>query len=163
MRETPRGERVGRETRVNYGDRARKLGGANVRIKPGQLIRTEHPFVNQSARRKARDVAITPALNFPKRRFDSLANNEQRYFEVRARIDIPVHTHCRDEYLAYHRTRASRWYRQHRIVDRNIAPAEHGASFLLYRSFDRSLAREASRSTSGEKQHANSVAARFRQ
>jgi hypothetical protein len=82
---------------------------------------------------------------------------------VRAGIDIALHAHSRDEDLPYYRARASRWSGQHRIVNRNIAPAEHRASFVFDHFFDCALACEASCATSWEKQHAHTVAACIRQ
>jgi hypothetical protein len=142
---------------MNNGNRARELGIANVRIKSRQLIRTEHPLVNHRARGKARHVTIAAALNLAQRRFNSFSDHEERYFEACVAVDIALHAHSRDEYLSYDRTRAPRRSGQYRVVDRNVAPAKHGASFLRYRFFNRALARETSRATSGEEQHADSV------
>jgi hypothetical protein len=147
---------------MDQRDRAFQLRIAEVVIESGQLIRTEHPFVDQRARGQACDIAVA-AGNFAQRGFDLPSNHIELYFKRGVGVDIKSHSHPRDEYLTYDGARTSRGPRQHGVIDGNIAPAKYGAPFLRYRCFDHSLADDAGGVTSREEQHAHSITARVGQ
>ena len=159
MRQSPRRESVGGESRVDHRDRARDVALAQVDVESLQLVRPEHPLVNHRARREARHVAVA-ARNLAQRGLDSPPNHVEGDLERRAGIDLARDADLPDEYLPHRRPGAPRGSGEDRVVDRNIAPAEHRAPFGGDSRFDDALADETVGATRWKEDGADAVGPR---
>ena len=164
VRKPPRREGVGREALVDEGERAREARVRQVAVIGADLIGEEHALVDDGARRQRHDVEVgADRIGFgvnPVR--DDLADEVELALEI---LVAGARDRALDEDLPMSRfgRHDVRGLGERGVIDRHLAPAEHGAAFLRCRGLEQRLEMQTARLVLRHEDEADAVLAGLRQ
>ena len=142
---------------MNQGERGDHPLVPEVEIVLADLMRQQHPLVDDRARRKGRHIEVVASLA---QRVDPVlglfADDEQLALE---RIPVGAVVAAADEDLANDGFGGNDAFAQPRIVDRHVAPAEHMLSFRLDQPLDDANAIRPRLPGPRQEQHADGIIA----
>ncbi len=156
MGEGPGRERVGREPRVDQGERALDPLVGEVRVEGAQLRGGEHALVDDGAAREAREVHPVDLV------LDPLADDERPALERQAG-QPGVAVGAGEEHLAEARLRRLGPGAEGVVADRHVPPSEHGESLAVGHLGDRLGGRVGGRRCLRQEGDAGGVGPRRRQ
>ncbi|MBK7742911.1 MAG: hypothetical protein IPI40_04150 [Betaproteobacteria bacterium] len=156
MREVPGGEGVGREALVHHRQRGHHRLVAQVEEVLADLVREQHPLVDERPRRHRRDVELLAVAQL--QRLDRVAGLLADDVEL-ALQRVLVHgvAAAGDEHLADDRLDLLGPLRQAAVVRRHVAPAEQDLPFAGDRALDLLLAGHPRRRLLRQEDHAHAV------
>ena len=143
---------------MNKRDGARQVGIAEIPVECLQLVRPQHPLVDDGPRRERREIAVVPGRHRAQRRLDLATDDVKRNLEGRSGIDLAIDEHPRHVDLADDGTRPPRRRGQNSIVHGHVTPTQDRVAFLGNGLLDHPLAPAALGRARGEKDHPYSIA-----
>ena len=135
MREIPCRKRVGREALVHHRERRDHRFVVQIAIVFADLMREQHPLVDNRARRKRRHEEFLSVAQIE--RLNRVSGTFADHIELALeRVLVHVARSARHEHLLNHRLDFLRAQGKSDVVGRHLAPAKQYLAFRMDRAFD---------------------------